>query len=124
MSTSLSQPLLFNPKNIVIFAATVSPIFITFYFILEGAFNNHVKFVVWLFGLFVAIIIGIMLRAAGSVNENVMDATNSFDTYKKKCITFDGPFNVSYGRLSGPSSHAIFHAFTITFFFAKHIGKS
>ena len=34
---------------------------------------------------------------------------------KNKCLTFDGPFNSSYGILSGPSSHGIFHAFTITY---------
>ena len=109
------MPLLFNPKNVIVFASSVSPIFITFYFILEGAFNGHVKWVVWLFGLFIAIIFGILLRAGGSNSNDIQDRTVQYDTWKNKCLTFDGPFNSSYGILSGPSSHGIFHAFTITY---------
>ena len=108
-------PLPFNPKNVIVFAASVSPIFITFYFILEGAFSGHVKFIIWLFGLFIAIIIGIFLRAGGSINENDGDASQRGLDYAEKCLTFDGPFNSSYALMSGPSSHAIFHAFTISY---------
>ena len=109
------MPLLFNPKSVVVFASTVSPIFITFYFILEGAFNGHLKWIVWIFGLFIAIIFGILLRASGSSPDSIEETAIQYDNYKEKCLTFDGPFNVSYGVLSGPSSHGIFHAFTITY---------
>ena len=107
--------LLFNPKNVIVFASSVSPIFITFYFILEGSFNGHMKWVVWIFGLFIAVIFGLFLRAAGSTPDSIENTSIQYDNYKDKCVTFDGPFNVSYGLLSGPSSHGIFHAFTITY---------
>tara|TARA_B110000908_G_C10206055_1_gene427763 strand:- start:289 stop:918 length:630 start_codon:yes stop_codon:yes gene_type:complete len=107
--------LLFNPRNVIVFASSVSPIFITFYFILEGSFNGHMKWVVWMFGLFIAIISGLFLRAAGSTPESIENTAIQYDNYKDKCVTFDGPFNVSYGLLSGPSSHGIFHAFTIIY---------
>ena len=111
----MSSPIKFNPKNVIMFAASVSPIFITFYFILEGAFAGHVKFIIWLFGLFIAIILGILLRAGGASDpDDVVAGENSLN-YVEKCLTFDGPFNAQYSTLSGPSSHAIFHAFTITY---------
>ena len=92
--------LLFNPRNVIVFASSVSPIFITFYFILEGSFNGHMKWVVWMFGLFIAIISGLFLRAAGSTPESIENTAIQYDNYKDKCVTFDGPFNVSYGLLS------------------------
>ena len=110
-----NMPLLFNPKSVVVFASTVSPIFITFYFILEGSYNGHLKWVVWIFGLFIAIIAGIMLRASGSTPDDVAELAERNEQFQKFCLTFDGPFNVSYGLLSGPSSHGIFHAFTISY---------
>jgi len=109
------MPLQFNVKNIVVFASTVSPIFITFYFILDGAFNGHLKWVVWIFGLFIAIIFGILLRAGGSTDGLIQELAIQSDNYQKKCLTFDGPFSVTYGLQSGPSTHGIFHAFTITY---------
>lgn len=109
-------PIQFNPKNVIVFAASVSPIFITFYFILEGAFAGHVKFIIWLFGLFIAIIFGILLRASGqSISPDNVSIAENNQNYIEKCLTFDGPFNASYSTLSGPSSHAIFHAFTISY---------
>ena len=109
------MPLLFNPRSVIVFASTVSPIFITFYFILEGAFNGHLKWAVWIFGLFIAIIMGIFLRAGGSTSDEFQDLAFRREQFRAKCLTFDGPFNVSYGLLSGPSSHGIFHAYTITY---------
>ena len=112
------MPIPFKPQNIIVFASTLSPIFITFYFILEGAFNGHVKFIIWLVGLFIAIISGILLLSSGGFSGNPTDMAsqaNDIDNYVKKCITFDGPFNGSYDRLEGPSSHAIFHGFTILY---------
>ena len=111
----MPQPLLFNPRSVIVFASTVSPIFITFYFILEGAFNTHLKWTVWIFGLFIAIIAGILLRAAGSTSGSMQELAERQDSFTKQCLTFDGPFNVSYGLLSGPSSHGIFHAYTIVY---------
>ena len=52
------MPAPFNPKNVVVFASTVSPIFITFFLIMDGALNGNVKFIVYLVGLFAAIILG------------------------------------------------------------------
>ncbi len=112
------MPIPFKPQNIIVFASTLSPIFITFYFILEGAFNGHVKFIIWLIGLFIAIISGILLRSSGGFSGNPDDMASQasdIDNYVKKCITFDGPFNGSYDKLEGPSSHAIFHGFTILY---------
>ena len=112
------MPIPFKPQNIIVFASTLSPIFITFYFILEGAFNGHAKFIIWLVGLFIAIMAGILLRSsggfAGDANDMASQA-NDIDNYVKKCVTFDGPFNGSYDKLEGPSSHAIFHGFTILY---------
>ena len=109
------MPLLFNPRSVIVFASTVSPIFITFYFILEGAFHGHVKWIVWMLGLFIAILFGMLMRAGGSNDRNIQDRSIQYDNWTRKCLTFDGPFNASYGMLSGPSSHGIFHAFTITY---------
>ena len=38
------------------------------YFILEGAFNGHIKFLFYLIGLFIAIMLGILLRGSGKLN--------------------------------------------------------
>ncbi len=110
------MPLQFNTKNVISFAASVSPIFITFYFILEGAFNGHIKFIIWLIGLFIAIVLGMLLRGSGSPsNTDDLSITEYAANYADNCMTFDGPFNVSNILNNGPSSHAIFHAFTITY---------
>ena len=110
------MPLQFNPQNVIGLAASISPIFITFYFILEGAFSGHIKFIIWLIGLFIAILLGMLLRGSGSASSpddlsNAEHASNFVD----KCITFDGPFSVSNILNNGHSSHAIFHSFTITY---------
>ena len=76
------MPLLFNPQNVVVFASTVSPIFITFYFILEGAYHGHLKWIVWIFGLFIAIIFGILLRASGSSSDSIQETAIQFDNSK------------------------------------------
>jgi len=110
------MPIPFNPKNVVIFTSTVSPIFITFFLIMDGALNGNVKFIVYLIGLFFAIMMGILLRGAGNMNlasENKMSQAGEIENFAKKCMTFDGPFNTSYSMRQGPSSHAIFHSFTI-----------
>jgi hypothetical protein len=112
------MPIPFNPQSIVKFAATVSPVFITFYLILEGALNGHVRFIIWLIGLFIAIMIGILLRGPGSMNfqgTTSSEKTAELENYVKKCMTFDGPFNGTFARRSGPSSHSIFHFFTISY---------
>jgi len=111
------MPITFNPKNVVVFASTVSPIFITFFLIFDGAMNGNVKFIVYIIGLFFAIMVGILLRGSGKMNLNnsLAEQTAEIDNYVKKCMTFDGPFNVSYSMRQGPSSHAIFHAFTILY---------
>lgn len=110
------MPLQFNTKNVISFAASVSPIFITFYFILEGAFNGHIKFIIWLIGLFIAIVLGMLLRGSGSPsNTDDLSITEYAANYADNCMTFDGPFNVSYSFRHGPSSHAIFHLFTIMY---------
>ena len=43
------------------------------------------------------------------------EQTEELENYVKKCMTFDGPFNGAFDRRSGPSSHAIFHFFTISY---------
>ena len=93
------MPAPFNPKNVVVFASTVSPIFITFFLIMDGALNGNVKFIVYLVGLFAAIILGILLRGGGNMNlegQSFAEKTSELDNYVKKCMTFDGPFNSSY----------------------------
>jgi hypothetical protein len=112
------MPAPLNPKSVILFASTVSPIFITFYFILEGAFNGNVKFVFYLVGLFIAIMLGILLRGGGNLKTNMndpMQASSDAQEFVRKCMTFDGPFNASYSFRKGPSSHAIFHFFTIMY---------
>lgn len=112
------MPAPLNPKSVIVFASTVSPIFITFYFILEGAFNGNVKFIFYLIGLFVAIMMGILLRGSGDLrvgSENPITASQEYENFVEKCMTFDGPFNVNYSFRQGPSSHAIFHFFTIMY---------
>ena len=112
------MPAPLNPKSVIVFASTVSPIFITFYFILEGAFNGDIKFIFYLVGLFIAIMLGILLRGTGdlkSTGENSLQTAEEYENYVRKCMTFDGPFNVSYSFRKGPSSHAIFHIFTIMY---------
>jgi hypothetical protein len=106
------MPIQFNPKSIIVFASTVSPVFITFYLILEGAFNGHVKFIVYLVGLFATILMGILLRGDKTSLDTSPDSMNK---YVKKCVTFDGPFNMSHSIRDGPSSHAIFHFYTIMY---------
>lgn len=107
----------FNTPNIIVFASSVSPIFITFYLILDGAFNGHVKFIIYLIGLFIAIMLGILLRGGGQMNLEGSLEEQAFraENFAKKCMTFDGPFNASYSMRSGPSSHAIFHFFTVMY---------
>tara|TARA_B100000795_G_scaffold130182_3_gene97114 strand:+ start:12727 stop:13374 length:648 start_codon:yes stop_codon:yes gene_type:complete len=112
------MPAPFNPKNVIVFASTVSPIFITFFLIFDGALNGNVKFIVYLVGIFLAIMIGILLRGGGSMNlqgQSFAEKTQELDNYVKKCMTFDGPFNASYSMRQGPSSHAVFHSFTILY---------
>ena len=112
------MPAPFNPKNVIVFASTVSPIFITFFLIFDGALNGNVKFIVYLVGIFLAIMIGILLRGGGSMNlqgQSFAEKTQELDNYVKKCMTFDGPFNASYSMRRGPSSHAVFHSFTILY---------
>jgi len=112
------MPAPFNPKNVIVFASTVSPIFITFFLIMDGALNGNVKFIVYIIGLFFAIILGILLRGGGNMNlegRSFAEKTAELDNYVKKCMTFDGPFNASYSMRKGPSSHAIFHSFTILY---------
>ena len=112
------MPAPFNPKSVVIFASTVSPLFITMYFILEGAFNGHIKFLFYLIGLFIAIMLGILLRGSGKLNipeGSTTEQAAQMDDFVKKCMTFDGPFNASYSLRKGPSSHAIFHLYTIMY---------
>tara|TARA_B110000967_G_C18848783_1_gene543471 strand:+ start:149 stop:769 length:621 start_codon:yes stop_codon:yes gene_type:complete len=105
------MPIQFNPKSIIVFASTVSPVFITFYLILEGAFNGHVKFIVYLVGLFITLLIGILLRGDKTSIDTSPEGMGKY----MKCVTFDGPFNVSNSIRDGPSSHAIFHFFTIMY---------
>ena len=112
------MPVPFNPQSVIIFASTVSPIFISFYLILEGAFNGNVRFIVWLVGLFIAIMIGILLRGPGTMQlegSTPAEKTAELENYVKKCMTFDGPFNGAFAKRSGPSSHSIFHSFTIAY---------
>lgn len=112
------MPAPFNPKSVIIFASTVSPIFITFYFILEGAFNGNVKFIFYLVGLFIAIMLGILLRGTGNLKfsrDDIMETSSEAENFVKRCMTFDGPFNIAYSARRGPSSHAIFHVFTIMY---------
>ena len=61
---------------------------ITFYFILEGAFNGNVKFVFYLVGLFIAIMLGILLRGGGSLKTNMADpmkASSDAQEFVRKC---------------------------------------
>ena len=112
------MPAPLNPKSVIVFASTVSPIFITFYFILEGAFHGDIKFIFYLIGLFIAIMLGILLRGTGDLKnttENPLQSAEEYENFVKQCMTFDGPFNVSYSFRHGPSSHAIFHLFTIMY---------
>jgi len=85
---------------------------------MDGALNGNVKFIVYLVGLFITIMIGILLRGGGSMNlegDSFAEKTAELDNYVKKCMTFDGPFNASYSMRQGPSSHAIFHSFTVLY---------
>ena len=46
------SPIQFNPTNVINFASSLSPIFITTFLVLDGAFNGNIKFLFYLVGLF------------------------------------------------------------------------
>lgn len=120
------MPIQFNPKNVINFASSLSPIFITSFLVLDGAFNGHIKFLFYLLGLFVAIILGILMRGSSKIRYMGFDDAEkalNIDNYMKKCLTFDGPFNIAYELRDGPSSHAVFHSFTIMYFFQSVINN-
>ena len=48
------SPIQFNPTNVINFASSLSPIFITTFLVLDGAFNGNIKFLFYLVGLFFA----------------------------------------------------------------------
>ena len=50
-----------------------------------------------------------------NTSENPIQSAEEYENFVKQCMTFDGPFNVSYSFRHGPSSHAIFHLFTIMY---------
>lgn len=113
------MPIPFNPKSVINFISSLSPIFITTFLVLDGAFNGTIKFLFYLIGLFIAILLGIMMRGSGNIpyqGSTDLQRGENYENFVDKCLTFDGPFNVSYAMRNGPSSHAVFHAFTIMYF--------
>ena len=115
----------FNIRNIITFFSMLSPYFITFYFIMDSAFNSHLKGVWYLFGLMWTLIFGILARGLfpDSIRKENKDITMPYKYVSAMCQVFEGPFETKYGRFRAPSDHAIFHFFTLAYILPNAINN-
>ena len=113
----------FSPKNYAIFFTALSPIFIISYLLMDSAFNANVRSIIFIVGLLIAQIIGVFMRYIIPKNKKPWIIEGRAPTASERashdvCSVFEDPFGSSY---LAPSSHAIFHAYTLTYFFQGHV---
>ncbi len=109
-----------TPPNIVIFLAALSPILITSYFILDSAFNFHVKGYILAIGLLLTQGLGIISRSLWNRIKPHFRGLGRRPTGEEKelndfCEIFELPYKARFGIYSAPSTHAIFHSFLLAY---------
>jgi hypothetical protein len=99
----------FTPSNLLEFAASFSPFFITTFFILYSAMMANMKGFIYLIGACFAQLIGIGFKMILGIKKN--HGMNIVPKPGLFCNIFN-PISESTKDLGPPSGHALFHMFT------------
>jgi hypothetical protein len=115
----------FSPKNYAIFFTALSPIFIIVYLIMDSAFYANIRSIVFIVGLLLAQMVGIGMRYIIPGNKKPWIVEGRSPTPEERashdvCDVFEDPFGSAY---LAPSTHAIFHSYTILYFFSGHFAN-
>lgn len=109
----------FSPKNYAIFFTALSPILIISYLLMDSAFNSNLRAIIFIIGLVVAQSIGVGMRHI--IPNNRRDLTgNSSSPSHDVCDVFEDPWGSWH---ISPSTHAIFHSYTLAYFFQGHLSN-
>lgn len=113
----------FSPKNYAIFFTALSPILIISYLLMDSAFNANLRAIIFIVGLVVAQFIGIGMRFIIPKNKKpwILQGRPPNDSEKAAhdvCDVFEDPFG---GIHLAPSTHAIFHSYTLAYFLQGHL---
>ena len=121
----MNKGISFTPINLLSFFSMLSPFFLTFYFIVDSAFNAHLKGIIFLVGLSIVQLVGILARSAfpGSIDDyNKLGRNRKGKEFvSAMCKVFQIPFETTYGKYKAPSGHAIFHFFTLSYILGNGI---
>lgn len=114
-----------SPTNYAIFFTALSPILIISYLLMDSAFNSNLRAIIFIVGLVIAQIIGVAFRHIIPNNKKAWIKEGRSPTAAERaahdvCDVFEDPFGSSY---LGPSTHGIFHAYTLTYFFQGHFSN-
>tara|TARA_B100001559_G_scaffold319846_1_gene330271 strand:+ start:2960 stop:3592 length:633 start_codon:yes stop_codon:yes gene_type:complete len=110
------MPIKLNIPNIFSFISVASPLFITSFFLMDSALQFHMKGVIWLAGQLLSQLFALGLKGTGlpfiknSLRQYLKDGTPH--TVSDFCSVFD---DIKYGEYASPSSHGVFHAFTLVY---------
>ena len=105
--------------NILTWLSAASPFFISFFFLLESAFNSNWRFFPWVFGLLITQCLAMSLRATGMMKfslrkylRHVPSINIGQNRMNDLCSIFEDKF---YPEFAAPSTHGVFHAYTLVY---------
>ncbi len=114
----------FGSKNMLTFISALSPMFISFYFVINSFFQGSPRGIIWLIGSCLATIAGLLVKSGFKktkialrpfIRDKRLPEPNTLDTPTHDfCEVFEPPFESLKGVM-WPSSHAVFHAYTLTY---------
>lgn len=99
----------FSLDNIIMFLASLSPIFITLFFLLRSVSNLEPSGFFWFGAVSITLFFSYLFKGFLKIEKPGQYANVNF------CSVFRDPFELTIGRFTAPSFHMTFHSFTLAY---------